>query len=314
MQQDEARLRHLARQYNWLRQRGDSHAEALTQLQNECDDSYRSLLTRLAATRHGVAAEPFIANQLGGLSRVLDQSDIEPEQRPALLMAALVLGDQLRDIGAEIRQSLVTRYSYMTVLCLVGLIVSCVYVFHVYPQMVSINSMLTTAMPVELSPLYHLGLFGYPLIFLILSGLSVLMYGLSLKSSYALGSGKDFAAPVHFLPGVSAINSALKQFLSTGLQQLFVRSGLSPAKSADLSRHAVSVDNPSQDNALKLAMKLDTVENEFSYQLEESRRRVDSAIDHASSLWNKIVTAVTAIVLFLMITDYYRPIFRMGAI
>ena len=312
MQHDEARLKSLARQYNWLRQRGESHAEALNNLQQNSGEAYQPVLNRLATTQQSATSDPFIANQLGELSAVLDRTKADTSQRSALLLGALVLGDQLKEIGSHIREKIITRYSYMILLCSMGFLVSTTYVVYVYPQMKGMWSLLGAPAPLELSPFYHLGLLGYPLIFLILAAMTALLYFFAIKSSYELGSGKNFAAPMHFMPGIAGLNRALKSYLYVGLQQLYTRGGFSAAQSSELADAMISNSNQEQREAFTVARKLDTLENEIAYQQEQSRSTVESALERASTLWNRILTAITAVIIFLMITDYYRPLFGMG--
>lgn len=315
MKRDAQNLKTLARQYGWMRSRGDSHDQALASLSHLGGTEFQRLLNRLASVQQGfTSTDPFVTDQLGALASVLDRSDADGAQRSALLLGALGLSDEISEIGKRLRQTLVTRYTYMMVICVVGLCVSSVYAVYVYPQLSAMPSLFGPSTKISQSALYDLGILGYPVVFLALFALTALTYFLSLRSSYELGSGKNFAAPLHRLPGISTLNEALRSYLYMGIRQLGARSGLGAAHAAQLAESIVSGPTADQEQALQIAEKLDTLEKELEYQRSQTTADVEHATRKAASLWNGALTAITAIIIFTMITDYYRPLFKMGAI
>lgn len=318
MQRDESRLASLARQYDWLRARGESHEDSLAHLHSNIDQDHQALLQRLLNTTSDSATtspralnhaqDPLIGDMLGSLGHVLDHAST-PLQRSALVMGGAALNAHFSQIGATLREQAITRYSYMTYVCLAGLIVSTIYAMYVQPNMEFMRGLMANAGGTKQTALFDLGMYGYPVLFLILFAISGLVYVLSLRSSYRLGSAKAFAAPLHRLPGLRSLNRMLNHYVSLCLYALYRNSDFSSEQSRKMALKNQDDVAPDVLESLSLAETLGTHDQELDYQRGIAQSTLETTIDKTTSTWHRGFTVVVALVTLAMLMDYYGQLF-----
>ncbi len=315
MTSDDHRINFIARQYDWLLGHGNTHADAMSQLRESTDHEHLAILNKLETVHQGASsADPFILQQLGGLSEIVDSGDSQSNGHVPGYMAALKLTSSLEDIAAQIRTRLMAKFGYMGFLSVAGLVVSFLYMLYVYPQLDAMFSGFGIRTPSGIGSLVSWGMLGYPLFFLLLALATLITYLLVSRSTYKLGEGDDFASPLHRLPGVSHLNLALKRYLYFGIQHICARNGLSASEGVALAKSYTDYDSNQVSDPLSMAWQLETLEQEITHQRDLARDDIESSLNMAMRIVPVTMMVIVFTLFVSMIVNFYVPIFNLALI